>query len=341
MDGAGIGAGWSRDRGPVSPHCRERGSDSALLRIELLRRSEMSFHLWNFIPYATPGALALGCWWITSWLLVDHFLAAGGSLLGCWWITSWLLVDHFLAAGGSLLGCWWISSHLKRQAACQDKQTIATEKQQAEAPEEGLAPKTEPCVPQTLLPLLEEECTENETSTSLLSAGSQLPSLLSQTDERLGLSQDLPCLPVTTQASTLEGNSKKLEWDLKRRAQTHVKVGHVWRAHCRTQGCLLHEASVQSLGISAGPDGCAEQSCVPSETPRALKLPKESKVPFSNGVLKEDGPDLHDEYTKAARDGRRLLTSMKRNLNLVMFPDTGEENTIYFSSLTLTNIYGT
>lgn len=58
-----------------------------------------------------------------------------------------------------------------------------------------------------------------------------------------------------------------------------------------------------SLSISASQDTCAEQSCVPSETPRALKLPEESKVPYSKGVLKGDGPDLRNECSKAPRDG--------------------------------------
>ncbi|KAM4645358.1 uncharacterized protein AAGF69_013955 isoform 2-T5 [Amazona ochrocephala] len=65
MDGAGIeldGAG--QERGPVSPHCRERGSDSASLRIELLRLSEMSLRI------SSP----------MSHLEREHFLAADGSL---------------------------------------------------------------------------------------------------------------------------------------------------------------------------------------------------------------------------------------------------------------------
>ncbi|NWH64680.1 AKAP1 protein, partial [Geococcyx californianus] len=54
------------------------------------------------------------------------------------------------------------------------------------------------------------------------------------------------------------------------------------------------------LSISATQDTSAEQSSVPSEKPPALKLPEDSTVPYSNGILKEDGPDLCSECTKAA-----------------------------------------
>ncbi|KAM9258609.1 uncharacterized protein RDI95_015170 [Morus bassanus] len=113
----------------------------------------------------------------------------------------------------ALLGCWWIYSHRKKHASYHDKQAIAIEEEQQEdVPEDDSSPKTEACVPQRPPLSSEEERPENETSTSLLSAGSMTPSLLCQTDERLELSQDLPDLSDTTiQPSTLEDDSEKLE----------------------------------------------------------------------------------------------------------------------------------
>ncbi|XP_029884366.1 A-kinase anchor protein 1, mitochondrial [Aquila chrysaetos chrysaetos] len=113
----------------------------------------------------------------------------------------------------ALLGCWWIYSHRKKHASYHDKQAIAIEEeQQEEGPENDSSPKTEACVPRRLPLSSKEECRENETSTSLLSAGSTTPSLPCQTHERLDRSQDLPDLSVmTTQPSTLEDDSEKLE----------------------------------------------------------------------------------------------------------------------------------
>ncbi|KAM6118650.1 A-kinase anchor protein 1, mitochondrial [Phoenicopterus ruber ruber] len=113
----------------------------------------------------------------------------------------------------ALLGCWWMYSHRKKHASYHDKQAIALEEeQQKEVPENDSSPKTEARVPRRLPLSSDEECPENETSTSLLSAGSTTPSLLCQTHERLDLSQDLPDLSVTTiQPSTLEDDSEKLE----------------------------------------------------------------------------------------------------------------------------------
>ncbi|KFQ56873.1 hypothetical protein N333_06428, partial [Nestor notabilis] len=126
----------------------------------------MSLCFRNFIPYAIPGVLAL-------------------------------------------LGCWWIYSHRKKHGTYRDEQAVATEEQQEEVTEQDSAPRTEPCVPQRPFSLLEEECTENKTSTSLLSAGLTVPSLMCQSDERLGLSPDLPVTKI--QPSTLEDDSEKLE----------------------------------------------------------------------------------------------------------------------------------
>ncbi|KAM9258635.1 uncharacterized protein RDI95_015114 [Morus bassanus] len=113
----------------------------------------------------------------------------------------------------ALLGCWWIYSHRKKHASYHDKQATAIEEEQQEdVPEDDSSPKTEACVPQRPPLSSEEERPENETSTSLLSAGSMTPSLLCQTDERLELSQDLPDLSDTTiQPSTLEDDSETLE----------------------------------------------------------------------------------------------------------------------------------
>ncbi|KFP90081.1 hypothetical protein N311_02331, partial [Apaloderma vittatum] len=123
-------------------------------------------------------------------------------------------VTYVIPAGVlALLGCWWMYSHRKKHPSYHHNQPIATKgEQQGEVPENDLSPKTEACVPQRLPLWSEEECSENETSTSLLPAGSTTPSLLGETHERLDLSQDLPDLsPVTTQPSTFEDDSEKLE----------------------------------------------------------------------------------------------------------------------------------
>lgn len=113
----------------------------------------------------------------------------------------------------ALIGCWWIYSRRKKRAIRHDKPAIATQKeQQEEVPGNDSSPKREACVPRRPPLSSEEQCREKETSTSLLSAGSMTPSLLSPTHERLDLSQDLPDLSVTTtQPSTLEDDSDKLE----------------------------------------------------------------------------------------------------------------------------------
>ncbi|XP_053941158.1 A-kinase anchor protein 1, mitochondrial [Cuculus canorus] len=76
-----------------------------------------------------------------------------------------------------------------------------------------------------------------------------------------------------------------------------------------------------SLSISATQDTFAEQSSVPSDKTSALKLPEDSIVPYSNGVLKEDGPDLCSECTKAVgMDGDHLEGS---DVNRMDFVDSG------------------
>ncbi|NXC37780.1 AKAP1 protein, partial [Penelope pileata] len=58
------------------------------------------------------------------------------------------------------------------------------------------------------------------------------------------------------------------------------------------------------LSTSATQDTSAEQSSEPSEKPPTPKLPEDSKVPYSNGMLKEDGSDArHDSNWAAEMDG--------------------------------------
>ncbi|NXH09484.1 AKAP1 protein, partial [Bucco capensis] len=55
-----------------------------------------------------------------------------------------------------------------------------------------------------------------------------------------------------------------------------------------------------SLSVSASQGTHAEQSSAPTGTPPPLELPEASTVPCSNGMLKEDGADLHYECSRAA-----------------------------------------
>ncbi|NXT81962.1 AKAP1 protein, partial [Zapornia atra] len=104
----------------------------------------------------------------------------------------------------ALFGCWWVYSHRKKYASSSHKEQTATEEQQEEASAENVEARE--AVSE------EEQCLADETSTSLLSAGSTTPSLLCHTQERLDLSQDLSDLSVITpQPSTLEDNSEHLE----------------------------------------------------------------------------------------------------------------------------------
>ncbi|XP_051491645.1 A-kinase anchor protein 1, mitochondrial [Apus apus] len=75
-----------------------------------------------------------------------------------------------------------------------------------------------------------------------------------------------------------------------------------------------------SLSLSTSQDTSAEQSSEPSEEP-ALKLPEGSQVPYSNGTLEEDGPDLHHECSRAPEtDGDHSGGS---DINSVDFVDSG------------------
>ncbi|XP_021271308.1 A-kinase anchor protein 1, mitochondrial [Numida meleagris] len=113
----------------------------------------------------------------------------------------------------ALLGCWWIYSHRKKHPSNRNRQAIAiVEEKQKELPENDSPPKTEARVPQRLPLSPEEERPENETSTSLLPAGSMTPSLMRQTHERLDFSRDLSAPAIrTTQPRTVEDDSEKLE----------------------------------------------------------------------------------------------------------------------------------
>lgn len=109
----------------------------------------------------------------------------------------------------ALLGCWWIYSHRKKHGTYPDEEAVGAAEQQEEVTEQDSTPGTEPCVPQRQLSLLEGEHTENKTSTSLLTAGLTMPSVMCHPDERLDLSPDWPV--TTNQPSTLENDSEKLE----------------------------------------------------------------------------------------------------------------------------------
>lgn len=91
----------------------------------------------------------------------------------------------------ALAGCWWVYHQRKKQARSDHRKAIAIEE--------------EPF-------LSEDKCLDNETSTSLLSAGSLTPSLLCHTCERLDLSQDVSDLSVMMiEPKTLEDDGEKLE----------------------------------------------------------------------------------------------------------------------------------
>ncbi|XP_074878069.1 A-kinase anchor protein 1, mitochondrial-like [Buteo buteo] len=209
----------------------------------------------------------------------------------------------------ALVGCWWIYSRRKKHASYHDKQAIATEEeQQEEAPENDSPPKTEACVPRRLPLSSEEECRENETSTSLLSAGSTTPSLLSQTHERLDLSQDLPDLSVvTTQPSTLEDDSEKLETT---GSQDESGVPACVSLPLISKSTECHGSAALSLVQDSS--SSANQDQWPSAS---ATLTRESL-----GIV-EDGPGLNHERRRAAEvDGDRSGGS---DVNSVDFVDSG------------------
>ncbi|NXN99775.1 AKAP1 protein, partial [Rhinopomastus cyanomelas] len=54
-----------------------------------------------------------------------------------------------------------------------------------------------------------------------------------------------------------------------------------------------------SPGLSVTPGASAEQSSGPSEQPPTPRLPEDSQVPYSNGLVEEDGPDSPHECSRA------------------------------------------
>ncbi|XP_030087805.1 A-kinase anchor protein 1, mitochondrial [Serinus canaria] len=84
---------------------------------------------------------------------------------------------------------------------------------------------------------------------------------------------------------------------------------------------VTSEQHSDSLSTSSAPDTSAEQSLVPGETPSAPGLPEGSTVPYSNGILKEDGPDMSQECSSApGTDGDHSEGS---DVNSVDFVDSG------------------
>uniref|UniRef100_A0A8C3VFH0 A-kinase anchoring protein 1 n=1 Tax=Catharus ustulatus TaxID=91951 RepID=A0A8C3VFH0_CATUS len=62
---------------------------------------------------------------------------------------------------------------------------------------------------------------------------------------------------------------------------------------------VTSEQHSDSLDTSSAPDTCAEQGLVPAEAPCAPGLPEGSTVPYSNGILREDGPEPSQECSSA------------------------------------------
>ncbi|XP_057893303.1 A-kinase anchor protein 1, mitochondrial [Melospiza georgiana] len=84
---------------------------------------------------------------------------------------------------------------------------------------------------------------------------------------------------------------------------------------------VTSEQHSDSLSTASAPDTSAEQRLEPRETPSAAGLPEGSTVPYSNGILKEDGPDLSQECSSApGTDGDHSEGS---DVNSVDFVDSG------------------
>ncbi|KAM6048327.1 A-kinase anchor protein 1, mitochondrial isoform 1-T2 [Theristicus caerulescens] len=196
----------------------------------------------------------------------------------------------------ALLGCWWIHSNRKKHESHHNKQAIAVEEQQQEeVPEDDSSPKPEARVPQKQPLSLVEECSECETSTSQLSAGSTTPSPLCQSPESPDLSQDLPDLSVTTvQPSTLEDDSEKLETT---GSQDESSVPACVSLPLISKSAECHSSAAVSLiqdsGSSANQDwwpsasvtltqkslGITEISNAEQSDDSSFKPPKESQMP--------------------------------------------------------------
>ncbi|NWI24770.1 AKAP1 protein, partial [Sula dactylatra] len=76
-----------------------------------------------------------------------------------------------------------------------------------------------------------------------------------------------------------------------------------------------------SRSLSATHGMSAEQSSVLIEKSPSLKLPEDSKVPYSNGILEEDGPDLRHQCSRLAGVDRDH--SGGSDINSVDFVDSG------------------
>ncbi|XP_032934300.1 A-kinase anchor protein 1, mitochondrial [Catharus ustulatus] len=84
---------------------------------------------------------------------------------------------------------------------------------------------------------------------------------------------------------------------------------------------VTSEQHSDSLDTSSAPDTCAEQGLVPAEAPCAPGLPEGSTVPYSNGILREDGPEPSQECSSApGTDGDHSEGS---DVNSVDFVDSG------------------
>ncbi|KFV89792.1 hypothetical protein N327_12328, partial [Fulmarus glacialis] len=206
------------------------------------------------------------------------------------------VISYAIPGALALLGCWWIYSYRKKHASYHEEQAIAVEEeQQEEVPENDSSPKTEACVPRRRRLLSVEECLENETSTSLLSAGLTTPSLLCQTHERLDLSQDLPDLSVTTiQPSTLEDDSEKLE-TTESQDESGVPacvslplISKSTECHSSAAVSLLQDSSSSadqdqwpsaSVTLTQKSLGITEISSVEQSDDSSFKPPKESQMP--------------------------------------------------------------
>ncbi|OXB59642.1 hypothetical protein ASZ78_016533 [Callipepla squamata] len=227
----------------------------------------------------------------------------------------------------ALLGCWWIYSRRKKHPSNRNRQAIAiAEEKRKELPENDSPPKTEACVPQRLPLSPEEERPENETSTSLLPAGSMTPSLMRQTHERLDFSRDLSAPAIrTTQPSTIEDDSEKLEI---KGSQDESSVPACVSlplisesAQCRSSAAVIPEEDSgsstnqtecpsASLVLTRGSLGIMEEiSNAEQSDESSFEPPKESQMPEI--ALSDPGcvTALHLGLEKEANTPQALLTN--------------------------------
>ncbi|XP_030318242.1 A-kinase anchor protein 1, mitochondrial [Calypte anna] len=126
--------------------------------------------------------------------------------------------------------------------------------------------------------------------------------------------------PVGSQGGSLERSALVVEDS---ECSTYVSEGGL-SVEDPLQNTALSVTSGQhsdSLSTSASQDTSAEQSSEPCEKHPALKLPGDSQVPYSNGVLEQDGPGLQHECSKAPGvDGENSGGS---DVNNVDFVDNG------------------